>query len=167
MKQCPNCHSQVNDTAQFCPVCGTALDTIPTPPPYTDSTYTQQPQYAPPVPAYDPYDHTKEFEAGDVSANKLVCMLVYLLDIVGIVVALLAAKESPYVSFHIKQAMKYTVAEVLLSLATLLLCWTLIVPILGGIALVILMICKIISFAQVCQGKAKEPVLLRNLAFLK
>lgn len=167
MKMCPNCHGQINDDAVFCPICGTAVDAIPTLPPRPDATYSRPPEYAPPVPAFDPYDHTKEFEEADIAGNKLTCMLVYLLDFIGIIIALLAAKDSAYVNFHVRQAMKFTVVEVLLALVMGLLCWTVIVPILGAAALIVLLIIKFVSFVQVCGGNAKEPALIRSLSFLK
>lgn len=166
MKTCPNCHGQITDEASFCPICGTAVETIPQLASQPEPAYTQPPEYFPPVPEFDPYDHTKEFEAADIAGNKLVCMLAYLLDAVGIIIALLAAKESEYTAFHVKQSMKFTIVEVLLCLVMAVLCWTFIVPIVGAAALLVLLIIKFISFVQVCGGQAKEPALIRSLKFL-
>lgn len=58
----------------------------------------QQQYYAP----VDPYDHTAEFSQKDISDNKVIAMLVYLMGAVGIIIALLASSESPYVSFHVR-----------------------------------------------------------------
>lgn len=168
MKTCPNCRCQINDDAVFCPVCGTTVDTVP-----HFSTQYQPPQseqpvvYTPPEPVFDPYDHTGEFEEADIRENKLVCMLVYLLDFTGIIIALLMNKSSGYVQFHVRQSIKFTVVEILLTLVTLLLCWTFVVPVLGAVALLVLLILKFVSFTQVCSGKAKEPVLIRSIGFLK
>lgn len=169
MKTCPNCHAQLPEEASFCPVCGTAIESIP----HLSNPYYQQPAqptppvYIPPEPAFDPYDRTKDFEEGDIAANKLVSMLPYLMDFVGIIIALLMAPASKYVNFHVRQSIKFTVLEVLVSLASLVLCWTFLVPIAGVFALVVLMVLKLVSFVQVCGGKAKEPVLVRSIRFLK
>ena len=45
--------------------------------------------------AYNPADHTAEFAADDISKNKVTAMAAYMLGIIGIVIALLAAPESP------------------------------------------------------------------------
>ena len=172
MIKCPNCKNDVTGEATFCPVCGNALNTIPgydpdfhpelkpTPPPSI-------PVYIPAPPAPDPFDHTDEFEQEDIRENKLVAMLVYLLDFVGVIIALLMGTHSSYTHFHIRQSMKFTVVEILLTLASLVLCWTFIIPIVGGIALITLTVIKFISFIQVCGGKAKEPVIIRSIGFLK
>lgn len=167
MKSCPNCHCQVNDEAAFCPVCGTTLDNIP-----ILSTAKREPEhsipaYIPPEPTVDPADHTAEFDPEDIKEQKLVSMVIYLLDFVGIIIALLMSKESPYVRFHTRQALKFTVVEVLLTLVTALLCWTIIVPVLGAAAMVALLVLKFVSFTQVCAGRAVEPVLIRSIGFLK
>ena len=75
--------------------------------------YGRQGGYQPNYTPYDPYDHTSEFTAKDISDNKVIAMLVYLMGTVGIIIALLASKDSPYLSFHVRQALKFTVLEVL------------------------------------------------------
>lgn len=129
--------------------------------------YGQQGGYQPNYTPYDPYDHTSEFTAKDISDNKVIAMLVYLMGTVGIIVALLASKDSPYLSFHVRQALKFTVLEVLTGIITLLLFWTIIVPIAVGIFGIVLLVCKIIAFFSICKGNAKEPYVVRNFNFLK
>ena len=162
MKICPNCRNQMADDALYCPVCGSAVTINPAPAP----SYMEQPVYVPPVPKADPYDHTEKFSKSDISDHKLLCMLVYLLDFFGMIIALLAAKESEYTAFHMRQSMKYTVLEALIGIATVMLSWTFIVPILALVAVIILMVLKLISFAQVCKGQAKEPAIVRSIKFL-
>ena len=125
--------------------------------------YGQSQNYGP----YDPYDHTSEFTAKDISDNKVIAMLVYLMGTIGIIVALLASKDSPYLSFHVRQALKFTVLEVLTGIITLLLFWTFIVPIAAGIFGIVLFVCKIIAFFSICKGNAKEPYVVRSFNFLK
>lgn len=167
MKTCPNCHCQIEDDALYCPVCGTALNLcIPPNPSYTEP----RAEFIPPVeevPAIDPYDHTEDYLEEDINATKLICMLVYLLDFFGVIIALLAARESEYTAFHVRQSMKFTVVEILMALVTGLLCWTVVVPVVALVALIVLLVIKFVSFTQVCSGKAKEPVLIRSIKFLQ
>ena len=195
MKTCPNCQQQMDDTLAFCMNCGTQLPAaeaapivepapqpVPTPPPVTPVAppfppYANQipPQPGPygnippmqPGPVFDPYDHTAEFTAKDISDNKVISMLVYLMGTIGIIIALLAANSSPYAAFHVRQALKFTVVTILLAIVTAVLCWTIIVPIVAGIAFLALFVVKVICFFQICKGKAVEPYLIRNLTFLK
>lgn len=78
MKVCPNCQNQVNDDVAFCPTCGTQLGN-------QQNTQNSQERggspnvgntgYGNSYAAYDPYDHTSEFDPRDISANKVVSML--------------------------------------------------------------------------------------------
>lgn len=164
MRSCPNCHYELNDEDLYCPVCGTGLNAyIPPRPEHTEP----KPEPVLPVPTIDPYDHTEDYLEEDINGTKLICMLVYLLDFFGVIIGLLAAKESEFTAFHIKQSMKFTVVEVLIGLVTAVLCWTVIVPILASVALIVLLVIKFVSFTQVCSGKAKEPILIRSIPFLK
>lgn len=167
MRTCPNCHTQLEDDALYCPVCGSAVAaSIPVNPNYNEP----KAEFVPPMtqePVPDPYDHTGDYLEEDIQNTKLIAMLVYLLDFFGIIIALLAAKESEYTAFHIRQSMKFTVIEVLLALVTVFLCWTVIIPVVAFVALIVLIIIKFVSFTQVCAGKALEPVLIRSIRFLK
>ena len=149
MKICPNCNNQVQDNAIFCVNCGTQ---------FAPQTTTM---------VYDSWDHTAEFDAKDISDNKVISMLVYLMGAIGIIIALLVGNSSKYASFHVRQALKFTVVEILSSLIAVVLCWTIIVPVAYAILMVTLFVIKIICFFQICSGKAKEPAIIRSLGFLK
>lgn len=166
MKICPTCNTPLEENAVFCRNCGTRVSGQPgdgnasrfdgpyPPPPYQS-------------PAPDPYDHTSEFEAQDISDNKVISMLVYLMGIVGVVIALLASSTSRYAGFHVRQALKFTVVETLLIIVAVVLGWTIIVPFAAVIAYLVLLVIKIISFFQICSGKAIEPAIIRSLNFLR
>lgn len=157
MKYCPKCGAQMEDNAAFCPNCGNNAQ--------PNNSPNQAPVYAAPEP--DPFDHTEEFDAKDISENKVLCMLVYLMGAIGIIYALLAGKDSKYVAFHVRQALKFEVVTILLGIVMALLFWTIIVPIVGGVCLAIVLVLKVICFFQICSGKAKEPAIIRSLGFLK
>ena len=153
MKTCPNCKNQVADNAVFCGICGTQI-----------ATNQPNPNYAQ---AYDPYDHTAEFDPKDIYENKVISMLVYLMGAVGIIIALLASNTSAYAAFHVRQALKFTVVNILSTLIMLVLSWTIIVPIACAIFAIVLLVVKFICFFQICAGKAKEPAIIRSLKFLR
>ena len=127
--------------------------------------YQQQPYAAPaPYPAVDPKDHTAEFDPKDVSDNKVFAMAAYLMGIAGVIITLLAAQKSPYAMFHVRQAVKITIVQVLLIFCC-------IIPILGwifaGVCNIIIFVLEIIMFFRVCKGKAIEVPIISNLGFLK
>ena len=157
MKICPVCQAQLDDAVNVCPRCGTVLPAQqPAQQPVQQPTgqptgqqpvhppYPPQPPYGMPyrqpyaVPIPDPADHTAEFDPADIRENKLYAILIYLTSFVGIVIGLLAAKDSAFVKFHVRQAVKLMICELLLTLIVAFLFWTIIVPIAGGICLVIL-----------------------------
>ncbi len=180
MKICPNCKNQLPDDAFFCTACGTRFAPNPgpaptggpapnqnVPPQYGGPMPNQMPPYMQAPPKFDPYDHTSEFDPKDISDNKVVSMLVYLLGWIGIIIALLACNNSPYASFHVRQALKFVVVEIILAILAVVLVWTFIVPIAAGILAIVLLVIKIICFFQICNGKAKEPAIIRSLGFLR
>ena len=94
-------------------------------------------------------------------------MLCYLLGSIGVIIALLAANKSDYAAFHVRQALKFTVVNVLLGIVAIVLAITIVVPIAAAICVGIVSVLRIIAFFQICCGKAKEPATIRNLKFLR
>lgn len=163
MRYCTNCGAPVADEATFCTQCGAPVNPGPQAqggvPPY--GARTAYPTYV------DPHDHTSEFTPEDISQNKVLALAVYLLGTVGVIIGLLGGASSPYVGFHVRQSLKITITEVLLIIVTALLCWTIIVPLLGGLSILVLFVLRIIAFFQICSGKAKEVPIISSLGFLK
>ena len=153
MKFCPNCHLTYDDSANVCGQCGGPLSVIP----------QQVQQQA----AYDPSDHTAEFDAQDISDNKVFAMLPYLMSFIGVIIALLAAPSSPYTMFHIRQGLKIMVTEILLGICTAVLAITIIVPIAAGICMIVLLVIQIICFFRALKGRAVEAPIVKGLNFLK
>ena len=176
MKNCPTCGMQNNDTSMFCISCGASLAAAPAAPeaapaapaaPQAAPVTYQQPAGAPaytPAPVVDQFDHTAEFDAKDISDNKPICIIIYLLGIFGILLAAILSKDSEYVKFHIRQALKIEACLVLTILFN-------IVPFIGWLAYAvcatILGVLKIIAFFSICKGNAKEIPIVRSLGFLK
>ena len=123
-------------------------------------------QYTPPYGQGDPFDHTSEFDPKDIKEHKVYCMLIYLMGTVGIIIALLGGADSEYTKFHVREGLKIAVANMLATLATLFLFWTLIVPLITSIFITILMVVKVICFVRICKGKAIETPIIRGFKFL-
>ncbi len=147
MAFCPVCGAQVQDGVPNCPNCGAAFAQAPV--------------------NYDPKDHTAEFDPKDVSDNKVFAMAAYLMGIAGIIITLLAAQKSDYAMFHARQSLKISVCEILLLICSLLLVWTVIVPLAGLIASIVILVVRVILFFQVCKGQAKDAPIIGNFGFLK
>ena len=95
-------------------------------------------------------------------------MLVYLMGAIGIIIALLAANNSKYVAFHVRQALKFTVVEILMWIAAVVTAWMFFIPVFAAAVMsLVFTVIKIICFFQICSGKAKEPAIIRSLKFLK
>ena len=154
MKVCPNCRLQYDDSANICGQCGGLLQQVP----------AQFREMQGPV-LYDATDHTAEFNPQDISDNKVFAMLPYMMSFIGVVIALLAASASPYTMFHVRQGLKISVVQILVTVIGL------IIPIIGWIALgicnLILLVVQIICFFRVCKGRAVEPPIISSLGFLK
>jgi uncharacterized membrane protein len=111
-------------------------------------------------------DFTSNFDEKDIAENKIFAMSVYALSVVGIVIALLAAGNSAFVRFHVKEALKISILEIVTSIVTLILFWTVIVPVLGGIIALLMTIARVIGFVNVCKGKAIRAFVVRDIDFL-
>ena len=171
MAFCQKCGNQIAEGASFCQVCGAPAPEQPAVPVQQPMPQYQAPQYQQPMSQYtqimvDPADHTADFDAEDIKANKVIAMSAYMLSVLGILIALLAAPESKYAGFHARQALKLEIVNVLVGLVTAVLCWTIIVPIVGGIAVIALLVVRIILFLQVCKGQAKDAPIISKLSFL-
>lgn len=158
MKICANCGKQLSDDADFCVNCGTSCAAAP----QAQQNYANGYQ-----PDYISYDHTSEFDSRDISYNKVFCIAVYLMGILGIIIAMLASHDSAYVSFHVRQSLKISIVEILIVLCSSVLFWTLIVPLAGLVCYIVLIVVRIICFFQICNGKSVEAAIIRNLDFLK
>ncbi len=153
MTFCTNCGNEIPDGANVCSACGAPVGSaagFSRAAPYTDST-----------------DHTAEFDPQDISDNKVIAMLIYLLPVAGVLIALLSQGQSEYVAFHLRQGLKLMVVNSLIGIITAVLFWTILIPILAGICLCITTVLRFIAFFQICRGRAKELPIISSLGFLK
>ena len=154
MKLCPKCNMQLDDSAAFCPNCGTQF--IP-------NATAPKPSYIP----VDPSDHTAEFDPQEVAEYKLFAVLPYLVSLLGIAVCLLADKESKYLRFHIRQGLKLDICTLLLAVAAGVLAITVVAPIAAAVCILILTVVRFICFFKTCAGKSVEAPVVKGLKFLK
>ncbi len=148
MAFCSNCGKEIPDGSTICPSCGANLGVGIA------------------APVIDPWDHTAEFDAADISENKVYALSAYLFSVLGIILCHVLAKKSDYALFHAREALKLNIVIIVVYLLSMFFCWTCIIPAAGAILLVILAVVKIIAFIQVCKGQAKEPWLIRSIGAL-
>lgn len=168
MKKCNNCGTELNDDILFCLNCGARCDA----PKAGEASAAQQPQPNPvyeqfsqnPQPVFDPCDHTAEFDPADVHENKLMALLCYL----GVLalIPLLCAEKTPYVKFHIRQALKLLICYAVTGTAAALLAWTVIVPLAAACAAVVLAVVNIIGFVNTAKNLSKELPVVKSVTFL-
>ncbi len=150
---------------------------------YQQNNFQQAPQYM----VKPNYDHTDEFDKKDVSENKVMGMCAYLdvtFGIVGVIIALLGSGTSKYAAFHARQALKIVITQILFTI-----CLTLVFLIIGlpimlvsyrsiaivtaifvflyAVGFIVLFVARIVSFFQVCKGKALEPIIMRHFGFMR
>lgn len=122
-------------------------------------------------------NHSAKFSGHDISENKVSAIAAYLLGPIGIIIALLIARDSEYTAFHMRQALKMTICSVILELFATVLALFGMIPFVGIIFKMILIftfaawvgiiILRFIAIVQVSNGEAKEPAIICNFAFLK
>ena len=156
----------MEDDAVFCISCGARFDTYSAGANNQHNANVGQEAYRYGQGYAFPYDHTAEFNQQDIHNNKVICLAIYLMGAIGVIIAVLVSKESPFVSFHVRQALKITVLQTLTVLASGILCWTIVVPLAGIIFFVILFVVRIICFVRICGGRAIEPPIVRSFSFL-
>lgn len=168
MAFCMKCGTEIKDGIAFCPECGTPM--------LKSAEKLSRHMIS--------RDHTDEFEAEDISNNKVWAMLAYLFGIIGVLLALIAGTMSPYARFHATQSVKIFIVT---SLGTLAI--GIVAGIIGGIAIALagmygyyvmiplmivfaafeicMLVLVVMCFIQVCRGKAKDIPLVGTLGFLR
>ena len=128
--------------------------------PYGQNPYPQGYAYA----QYDPKDHTAEFDAADIAENKIFAAIPYFFSSIAGIIAGIYVKDSAFVKFHVKNALKIDIVAIIL-------CFFFAIPFVGwifsGVCLLILIVVKIICMVQVLQGKAKDAPIVGSIGFLK
>lgn len=156
MNYCSKCGSPLIEGTKYCTNCGAPANR------QGNVSESVVMDYIP-----QPFDHTSEFDRRDISNNKVLCMAMYLLGIPGMILALLAGQNSKYTQYHFRWVLRMTVLDTLTAIATLVLCWTIIVPIAAVIWLIIMFVIRIICFVRICMDKACDPPIIRSIQFMR
>lgn len=112
------------------------------------------------------WDKTELFSEEDVKEYRLTAVLIYLTGIFGIILALVTDRSSPYLNFHIKEGLKITVVTAALSVMSLILAWTFVVPVVSFAGIIVCMVINLISAYKTLKGKSENAVIIRNLTIL-
>jgi len=135
MKYCPHCGAEIADDVRFCPTCGKETVVVVT---NTD-------------PQFDPQD---------IADNRIMAMLGYLS--MG-VLPMLGCRNSAFAMHHVNQALWIFIGSMLCSLAAGILAFTFIIPILAGIALIVLFVFEIIGIVRALKGSGKYLPFIEKL----
>ncbi|MCQ2505830.1 MAG: DUF4870 domain-containing protein [Lachnospiraceae bacterium] len=144
MKYCSKCGTQLEDTDVVCSNCGEAVVGLNG--------------------KINVFDHTSEFTSAEISEGKVFGLAVYLLGVIGIIIALLACRDNKFVAFHVKNSLKIEICLII----SIIVC---IIPVLGwfvfAIYALVSLVLIIMAFLNVCKGKAVDSPIIRNFGFLK
>ena len=136
MKYCPHCGAEIADDVRFCPTCGKETVVVVT---------------ASPDPEFDPQD---------IADNRMLAMLGYLS--MG-VLPMLGCRNSAYAMHHVNQALWLYIGAIVCTLASSLLAFTVIIPILGGICLIVLLVFEIMGIVRALKGSGAYLPFVKNL----
>ncbi len=114
----------------------------------------------------DPHDFTDCFGKDDVEENRLFAAFTYLGGIAGIALNMMRDRSSPYLNFHLLQSLKLLCLEAIILICAFVLCWTVAVPVIALVLILVLSIIRLISAFTVFKGLSKEAYIVRGLAFL-
>lgn len=122
-------------------------------------------------------NRSAKFSEKDISENKVSAIAAYLLGPIGIIIALLIARDSAYTAFHVREALKITICSVLLELFAAVFVFFGMIPLVGIIFRIMLVIAcaawlsvfvlRLIAIVQVSNGEAKEPAIIDSFLLFK
>lgn len=177
MKICPNCGKELEDDVKFCEKCGCAIESynqnqgadtnsfqdgnVPQMQPGFNPNGQSFNQFAPQYTAFDPKDHTSDYDKRDIADNKIFAALAYT-GFMGLIIALLV-NNSPFARFHARNAAMLAVADIIAA-------FLFFIPFIGWIAgpiiLFVLFVVRIVAFVRVLKGKAMELPIVSDVGFL-
>lgn len=158
MKYCENCGARVEDSASFCPVCGSKVKA-------SDSEKKSQTQTRI-EDAFNRFTNTTnttaDYSPEDISKNKLISIVSYL----GVlfIIPLFVAKDSPFARFHTNQGLILFLFSLLTSVAGL-------IPYVGWIVAAAIStfdcLLMVVGILNVIKGEAKELPVIGKFKILR
>ncbi|MBQ5953474.1 MAG: zinc ribbon domain-containing protein [Lachnospiraceae bacterium] len=155
MAFCPNCGNKLDGDPAFCPSCGTRLK----------AARSQKTDYSDDLKKAaetlkdltDTPDTTDHYDPRDISENKLMGILCYL-SILWLI-PFFAAKDSPFVRFHLNQGLLVLIVGIASSILHF-------IPVVGWVVSVAAFALAVIGIVYVCQGKVQELPLIGKYKLL-
>lgn len=178
MATCKNCGSNVNDDIKYCPNCGTEVaaqaQTQEQPQAQAQPQQSNTTDFTTKVAQLnDTADTTAEFDANDISQNKIMAVLSYI----GILflIPMFAAKESKFAHYHANQGLVLFVFNVAYSIAASIVGSVfsaisyrlMFVSTILNLGSIVFLVLAIIGIINACNGKAKELPVIGKFKFLK
>ena len=153
MAFCPKCGAQLEDGTAFCPNCGNKLNVEKSAPKTDFSEDIKK--------LADTPDTTANYDPRDIADNKVMAVLCYL----GLLwlIPFLAAKESPFVKYHLNQGL----VLLIIGIVAWVLCSIPLIRILGWILSIAVFALAIIGIIIVVNGKAQELPVIGKYTLLK
>ncbi|MBP3901534.1 MAG: zinc ribbon domain-containing protein [Blautia sp.] len=105
--RCWNCNHVYDESWGVCPNCGNTEATKPIMRGPIQDDYTTR--------HVTGFDHTAEFKRSEAARERPYALLAYLLGLPGILIASIGQK-SAYVRFHVRQSLKYSILEMLMTM---------------------------------------------------
>ena len=150
MAYCPKCGAEVEEGTAFCPNCGSKLNA---------ERSAQKTDFSEDLKKLaDTPDTTANYDPRDIADNKLMAILCYL----GILwlIPFLAAKESPFVKYHLTQGLLVLILGIIVAIIS----W---IPVVGWLCGVVVFALAVIGIVNVVNGKAQELPVIGKYTLMK
>ncbi len=172
MLLCEKCGTKVDEGTKFCPSCGNSME-VPAPQQQEQNSGDQNDFSAKIANLNDTADTTADYDADDVSKNKVMAVLAYFGPLCFI--PMFAAKDSKFARFHANQGLVLLIACVAYSIVSsivnsiiLAISWRLyfITSIISFISIVFAVL-AILGIINAANGRAKELPVIGKFKILK
>lgn len=166
MAFCKNCGAQLEEDSKFCPACGAPVEgAAETKKAAEEPNFFQKCWNV----LYNGPDHSSEYDASELEANKAMGILSYISILV--LIPLFAAKDVKSVRFHVNQGFTLFLCELIIGIV----CGVLgVIPFIGWIFSIIGYLCylaeilySVIGIMHVVKGEEKELYYIGKYTFLK
>lgn len=172
MLLCEKCGTKVDEGTKFCPSCGNSME-VPAPQQQEQNSGDQNDFSAKIANLNDTADTTADYDADDVSKNKVMAVLAYFGPLCFI--PMFAAKDSKFARFHANQGLvlliacvAYSIVSSILNSIILAISWRLyfITSIISFISIVFAVL-AILGIINAANGRAKELPVIGKFKILK
>lgn len=172
MLLCEKCGTKVDEGTKFCPSCGNSME-VPAIEQQEQNSGDQNDFSAKIANLNDTADTTADYDADDVSKNKVMAVLAYFGPLCFI--PMFAAKDSKFARFHANQGLvlliacvAYSIVSSILNSIILAISWRLyfITSIISFISIVFAVL-AILGIINAANGRAKELPVIGKFKILK